>query len=139
MHVSKTLFAQVMEFVPWKTFGRIIERHTGDAGVPTLGCADVFRILAFAQLTWRESLRDIEVCLAANQAKLFHAAKDYPEHRRRGLHHRRGRDHQVGRRAERAGSCAERAGRRALVATGYSSIIFPFREIEVPVFDVEAM
>ena len=58
---------------------------------------------------------------------------------RRGLHHRRGRDRQVGRRAERAGSCAERAGRRALVATGYSSIIFPFREIEVPVFDVEAM
>ena len=39
MHVGKTLFAQVMEFVPWKTFGRIIERHTGDAGVRTLGCA----------------------------------------------------------------------------------------------------
>src|SRR5674476_660205 len=74
MRVGKTLFAQVMEFVPWKTFGRIIERHTGDAGVRTLGCADVFRILAFAQLTWRESRRDIEVCLAANQAKLFHMA-----------------------------------------------------------------
>ena len=72
MHVGKTLFAQVMEFVPWKTFGRIIERHHGDAGVRTLGCADVFRVMAFAQLTWRESLRDIEVCLAANQAKLFH-------------------------------------------------------------------
>lgn len=72
MNIGKTLFAQVMEFVPWKTFGRIIERHRGDAGVRTLGCADVFRILAFAQLTWRESLRDIEACLAANQAKLFH-------------------------------------------------------------------
>ena len=72
MNVGKTLFAQVMEFVPWKTFGRIIERHKGDAGVRTLGCADVFRIMAFAQLTWRESLRDIEACLAANQAKLFH-------------------------------------------------------------------
>ena len=72
MHVGKTLFAHVMEFVPWKTFGRIIERHHGDAGVRTLGCADVFRVMAFAQLTWRESLRDIEVCLAANQAKLFH-------------------------------------------------------------------
>jgi len=72
MHVGKTLFAQVMEFVPWKTFGRIIDRHQGDAGVRTLGCADVFRVMAFAQLTWRESLRDIEVCLAANQAKLFH-------------------------------------------------------------------
>jgi len=57
MNIGKTLFAQVMEFVPWKTFGRIIERHQGDAGVRTLGCADVFRVLAFAQLTWRESLR----------------------------------------------------------------------------------
>ena len=61
-----------MEFVPWKTFGRIIERLGGDAGVRTLSCADLFRIMAFSQLTWRESLRDIEVCLAANQAKLFH-------------------------------------------------------------------
>ena len=72
MNVGKTLFAQVMEFVPWKTFGRIIERHHGDAGVRTLGCADLFRIIAFAQLTWRESLRDIEVCLSANRGKLFH-------------------------------------------------------------------
>jgi hypothetical protein len=61
-----------MEFVPWKTFGRIVERHKGDAGVRTLSCADLFRIMAFAQLTWRESLRDIEACLAANQTKLFH-------------------------------------------------------------------
>jgi hypothetical protein len=58
--------------VPWKTFGRIVERHGGDAGVRTLSCADLFRVMAFAQLTWRESLRDIEVCLTANQAKLFH-------------------------------------------------------------------
>ena len=72
MNVGKTLFAQVMEYVPWKTFGRIIERHGGDAGVRTLGCADLFRVMAFAQLTWRESLRDIEICLTANQAKLFH-------------------------------------------------------------------
>ena len=72
MNVGKTLFAQVMEYVPWKTFGRIIDRHGGDAGVRTLDCADLFRVMAFAQLTWRESLRDIEVCLLANQAKLFH-------------------------------------------------------------------
>jgi hypothetical protein len=72
MNVGKTLFAQVMEFVPWKTFGRIIDRHGGDAGVRTLSCADLFRVMAFSQLTWRESLRDIESCLAANQAKLFH-------------------------------------------------------------------
>jgi transposase len=72
MNVGKTLFAQVMEYVPWKTFGRIIEHHHGDAGVRTLGCADLFRVMAFSQLTWRESLRDIEACLAANQTKLFH-------------------------------------------------------------------
>jgi hypothetical protein len=72
MNVGKTFFAQVMEYVPWKTFGRIVDRHSGDAGVRTLSCADLFRVMAFAQLTWRESLRDIEVCLAANQAKLFH-------------------------------------------------------------------
>ncbi len=78
MNVGKTLFAQVMEFVPWKTFGRIIDRHEGDAGVRTLGCADLFRIMAFAQLTWRESLRDIEACLAANQAKLFHMGVKAP-------------------------------------------------------------
>jgi len=72
MNIGKTLFAQVMEYVPWKTFGRIIERHGGDAGVRTLDCADLFRLMAFSQLTWRESLRDIESCLAANQGKLFH-------------------------------------------------------------------
>ena len=72
MNIGKTLFAQVMEYMPWKTFGRIIDRHSGDAGVRTLDCADLFRVMVFAQLTWRESLRDIEVCLASNQSKLFH-------------------------------------------------------------------
>jgi transposase len=72
MNVGKTLFAQVMEYVPWKTFGRIIERHGGDAGVRTLDCASLFRVMTFSQLTWRESLRDIETCLGANHAKLFH-------------------------------------------------------------------
>ena len=72
MNFGQTLFAQVMEFVPWKTFGRIIDKHGGDAGVRTLGCAELFRVMAFAQLTWRESLRDIQACLGANQSKLFH-------------------------------------------------------------------
>ena len=79
MNAGKTLFAQVMEYVPWKTFGRIIERHGGDAGVRTLSCADLFRVMVFAQLTWRESLRDIEVCLTANQAKLFHTSRPCPQ------------------------------------------------------------
>jgi len=59
---------EVMEFVPWKSFGRIVARHQGDSGIRTLSCADLFRVLAFSQLTWRESLRDIEACLAANQS-----------------------------------------------------------------------
>ena len=78
MNVGKTLFAQVMECVPWKTCGRIVERHQGDAGVRALDCADVFRIMAFAQITWRESLRDIEACLAANHTKLFHMGMKAP-------------------------------------------------------------
>jgi hypothetical protein len=72
MNTGKTLFAQLMEFVPWKTFSRIVARHNGDAGTRTLTTAELFRILAFSQLTWRESLRDIEACLAANAPKLFH-------------------------------------------------------------------
>jgi Domain of unknown function (DUF4372) len=49
-----------------------------DARVRTLDCADLFRVITFAQLTWRESLRDIEACLAANQAKLFHMGLKAP-------------------------------------------------------------
>jgi len=60
-----------MEFVPWTSFPRIVRRHGGDAGVRTLSCAEQFRAMAFAQLTWRESLRDIEVSLSANASKLY--------------------------------------------------------------------
>jgi hypothetical protein len=71
MNVGKTLFAQVMEFVPWTSFARIVARYGGDAGVRSLTCTEQFRAMAFAQLTWRESLRDIEACLLANQTKLY--------------------------------------------------------------------
>jgi len=71
VYVGKTLFAQVMEFVPWTSFARIVQRHAGDAGVRTLTCAEQFRAMAFAQLTWRESLRDIEASLSANASKLY--------------------------------------------------------------------
>lgn len=60
------------EFLPWKTFYRIVARHGGDHHVRTLTCAEHFRILAFAQLTYRQSLRDIEACLSAQSAKLYH-------------------------------------------------------------------
>jgi len=72
MNAGKTLFAQLLDFLPWKTFSRIVKRHQGDRGVRTLGCLDLFRILTFAQLTYRESLRDIEVCLSAQAGKLYH-------------------------------------------------------------------
>ena len=72
MYIGKTLFTQIMDFLPWKTFHRIVARHGGDHRVRTLTCAEHFRILAFAQLTYRESLRDIEACLSAQAAKLYH-------------------------------------------------------------------
>lgn len=72
MNTGKTLFAQIMDFLPWKTFHRIVARHSGDKGVRSLTCAEQFRAMAFAQLTYRESLRDIEACLLAQAAKLYH-------------------------------------------------------------------
>jgi len=57
--------------VPWTSFGRIVQRYAGNAGARTLSCAEQFRAMAFAQLTWRESLRDIEASLSANAAKLY--------------------------------------------------------------------
>jgi hypothetical protein len=71
MNSGKTLFAQVMEFVPWTSFGRIVARYSGDARVLTLPSTEHFRIMAYAQLTWRESLRDIEATLSANATKLY--------------------------------------------------------------------
>ena len=60
-----------MDILPWTTFTRIVTRYGGDHGVRTLPCAEHFRILAFAPLTYRESLRDIEACLSAQAAKLY--------------------------------------------------------------------
>jgi hypothetical protein len=72
MYTGKTLFAQLMDFLPWSTFARLVERYRGDRGVRTLTCAEQYRAMAFAQLTYRESLRDIETCLSAQGAKLYH-------------------------------------------------------------------
>ena len=72
MNIGKTLFAQLMDFLPWKTFHRIVDRRDGDRYVKSMTCADQFRVMAFAQLTYRESLRDIEACLSAQVAKLYH-------------------------------------------------------------------
>ena len=72
MNTGKTLFAQLMDYLPWSTFTRIVTRYDGDHRVRTLSCAEQYRVMAFAQLTYRESLRDIEVCLSAQTAKLYH-------------------------------------------------------------------
>lgn len=72
MYVGKTLFAQLMDFLPWTTFSRIVDRYGGNYRVRSLSCTDQFRALVFAQLTYRESLRDIEACLTAQSAKLYH-------------------------------------------------------------------
>ena len=72
MYVGKTLFAQLMDFVPWTTFTKIVSRYGGDRRVRTLACAEQYRAMAFAQLTYRESLRDIETCLSVQASKLYH-------------------------------------------------------------------
>ena len=72
MYTGKTLFTQIMDFVPWKSFHRLVSRYGGDYRIRTLPCTEHFRVLAFAQLTYRESLRDIEACLSAQSAKLYH-------------------------------------------------------------------
>jgi len=61
-----------MDFLPWTIFARIVERYGGDRYVKSLRCTEHFRVMAFAQLTYRESLRDIEACLSAQASKLYH-------------------------------------------------------------------
>ena len=71
MNSGKTLLAQLMDFLPWSTFTRIVARYGGDQRVRTLSCGEHYRAMAFAQLTYRESLRDIETCLSVQVSKLY--------------------------------------------------------------------
>jgi len=81
MNIGKTLFAQLMDFLPWSTFDRIVARYEGNRAVRKLSCAAQYQIMAFAQLTYRESLRDIEACLSAQTAKLYHMGLREPVRR----------------------------------------------------------
>jgi hypothetical protein len=72
MNAGKTIFTQLMDFLPWSTFDRIVARYDGNRAVRTLSCAAQYQVMAFAQLTYRESLRDIEACLSAQSTKLYH-------------------------------------------------------------------
>lgn len=72
MYSGKLVFAQLMDHLPLHTFRRIVTKYSGDHKVKSFSCLDHFLCMAFAQLTFRESLRDIETCLRAQQSKLYH-------------------------------------------------------------------
>src|SRR5450759_2087109 len=72
MNSGKSIFAQLMDFLPSKAFRRCVTRYQGDYKLKSFSCWDQFLCMAFAQLTYRESLRDIEACLRAQQTKLYH-------------------------------------------------------------------
>ena len=72
MYTGKLIFAQVMDHLPWHTFRRCVKRYEGERYVKDFGCVDQYLCMAFAQLAYRESLRDVEACLRAQAGKLYH-------------------------------------------------------------------
>jgi hypothetical protein len=72
MYTGKLIFSQVLDFMPMHTFRRCVARYHGDRNVRSFTCLDQYLCMAFAQLTYRESLRDIEACLRAQRQKLYH-------------------------------------------------------------------
>jgi len=72
MNTPPTVFAQIMDFLPLHEFRKCVRRYRGDYKVKSFSCFDQFLCLAFAQLTYRESLRDIESCLRAMKSRLYH-------------------------------------------------------------------
>ena len=81
MNTGKTQFAQLMDFLPWSTFDRIVARYHGSRAVRKLSCAAQYQVMALAQLTYRESLRDIEASLSAQTTKLYHMGLREPVRR----------------------------------------------------------
>jgi hypothetical protein len=72
MHTGRTIFSQVMDYFPLRRFKTCVDRYNGDKAIKALTCLDQFQYLAFAQLTYRESLRDLVTCLQAVKPMLFH-------------------------------------------------------------------
>src|ERR1019366_52967 len=72
MNEGRTIFSQLISFLPDREFRRCVERYRGDARLRGLSCWEQYLAMAFAQLTYRESLRDIEACLGAVGGKLYH-------------------------------------------------------------------
>ena len=76
MYEGKLVFAQLMDHLPMHTFRRCVARFKGDHSVKSFTCQDQLRCMAFAQLTFRESLRDTVICLQAQSAKLYHMTQN---------------------------------------------------------------
>ena len=72
MNTGRPIFAQVMDFLPRRQFQKCVERYHGNYKVKSFSCFDQFLCMAFAQLTYRESLRDIEACLRSMHSKMYH-------------------------------------------------------------------
>jgi hypothetical protein len=72
MFAGRLIFKQVMDYMPLPVFRRCVEKYKGDFNVKTFSCLDQFLCMAFAQITHRESLRDIEICLRSQNKKLYH-------------------------------------------------------------------
>ena len=72
MHIGRIVFAQIIDHLPRHEFNKCVARYNGDRKFRGFSCLDQFLCLAFAQLTYRESLRDIEACLRSAGAKLYH-------------------------------------------------------------------
>jgi len=72
MYTGKLIFSQVMAHLPIQEFRHCADRYAGNHKIKTFKCLDQFYCMAFAQLTYRESLRDIEACLRAQSSKLYH-------------------------------------------------------------------
>ncbi|HMD14377.1 MAG TPA: IS4 family transposase [Bacteroidota bacterium] len=72
MFIGRTVFAQIMDFTPSFQFRQCVDRYNGNCKVKTFTCLDQFLCMVFAQLTYRESLRDIEACLRVAKSKLYH-------------------------------------------------------------------
>jgi hypothetical protein len=73
MHTGRTIFSQILDFLPQYEFQKCVERYRGNHKVQKFSCYEQYLCLAFAQLTYRESLRDIEICLRSLQPRLYHA------------------------------------------------------------------
>jgi len=72
MNTEPTVFSQLIDFLPTKQFRKCVERYQGNYGIKSFSCWDQFLCMTFAQLTYRESLRDIETCMRALRNKLYH-------------------------------------------------------------------